>query len=106
LAATDREGTRAIRRGLRQASQREVPFTGATIAKRLGRISYAEAEEFCLALLRAQILAAGERNLKAIIVDELNVWAEQARATAPSADRGDDAEALSSRATRTERGVG
>ena len=77
----------------------KVPFTGATIAKRLGRISYAEAEEFCLALLRAQILAAGERNLKAIIVEELNVWAEQARATTPSAERGDNAEALSSRAT-------
>jgi SpoVK/Ycf46/Vps4 family AAA+-type ATPase len=77
----------------------KVPFTGATIAKRLGRISYAEAEEFCLALLRAQILAAGERNLKAIIVEELNVWAEQARATTPSTERGDDAETLSSRAT-------
>lgn len=77
----------------------KVPFTGATIAKRLGRISYAEAEEFCLALLRAQILAAGERNLKAIIAEELNVWAEQARATTPSAERGDDAEALSSRPT-------
>ncbi|HTV67609.1 MAG TPA: ATP-binding protein [Rhizobiaceae bacterium] len=77
----------------------KVPFTGATIAKRLGRISYAEAEEFCLALLRAKILAAGEKSLKAIIVDELNVWSEQARATAPSSERGDDAEALSSRVT-------
>jgi SpoVK/Ycf46/Vps4 family AAA+-type ATPase len=77
----------------------KIPFTGATIAKRLGRISYAEAEEFCLALLRAQILAAGERNLKSIIVEELNVWVDQARATTPSAERGDDAEALSSRAT-------
>jgi SpoVK/Ycf46/Vps4 family AAA+-type ATPase len=77
----------------------KVPFTGATIAKRLGRISYAEAEEFCLALLRANILAAGECNLKAIIVEELNVWAEQARTMAPSAERGDDAEALSSRVT-------
>jgi SpoVK/Ycf46/Vps4 family AAA+-type ATPase len=75
----------------------KVPFTGATIAKRLGRISYAEAEEFCLALLRAQILAVGERNLKSIIVEELNVWAEQARATTPSAERGDNAEALSTR---------
>ena len=76
----------------------KVPFSGATIAKRLGRISYAEAEEFCLALLRAQILAAGERSLKSIIVDELNIWSEQARGAAPSAESGDDAEALSSRA--------
>jgi SpoVK/Ycf46/Vps4 family AAA+-type ATPase len=75
------------------------PFTGATIAKRLGRISYAEAEEFCLALLRAKILAVGESDLKAIVVEELNVWAERARATTPPAEREDDAETLSSRAT-------
>lgn len=77
----------------------KVPFTGATIAKRLGRISYAEAEEFCLALFRAQILAAGDRSLKAIIIEELNVWAEQARAITPSSERGDYGEALSSRTT-------
>ncbi len=76
------------------------PFTGATIAKRLGQISYAEAEEFCLALLRATLLANGGRSLKTIIVEELDVWSEQARAAAaPSTDRGEDAEALSSRVT-------
>jgi SpoVK/Ycf46/Vps4 family AAA+-type ATPase len=75
----------------------KAPFTGATLAKRLGRVSYAEAEEFCLALLRAKVLAAGEKTLKSIIVDELAMWSEQVRATAPSAGRGDDAEALSSR---------
>jgi SpoVK/Ycf46/Vps4 family AAA+-type ATPase len=75
----------------------KAPFSGAALAKRLGRISYAEAEEFCLSLLRAQILAVGGKTLKSIIVDELAIWSEQARATASSAGRGDDAAALSSR---------
>jgi AAA+ superfamily predicted ATPase len=62
----------------------------ATIAKRLGRISYAEAEDFCLELRRCKILAAGEKSLKAITSQQLEIWSKHARAMASSNDRGDD----------------
>jgi SpoVK/Ycf46/Vps4 family AAA+-type ATPase len=62
----------------------------ATIAKRLGRISYAEAEDFCLELRRCKILATGEKNLKAITSQQLEIWSKQGRAMASSNDRGDD----------------
>jgi len=74
-------------------------YSAATIAKRLGRISYAEAEDFCLELRRCQILSAGEKNLKAIINEQLDIWSEQARAMALSSDRGDDGEAPTSSTT-------
>jgi SpoVK/Ycf46/Vps4 family AAA+-type ATPase len=61
-----------------------------TIAKRLGRISYAEAEDFCLELRRCEILANGEKRLKTIVAEQLDIWSQQARAMASSNDRGDD----------------
>jgi SpoVK/Ycf46/Vps4 family AAA+-type ATPase len=54
----------------------------AVIAKRLGRISYAEAEQFCLDLLRRHVLAIGQKPLKAIVADELAIWSERASAQA------------------------
>jgi SpoVK/Ycf46/Vps4 family AAA+-type ATPase len=62
----------------------------STIAKRLGRISYAEAEDFCLELRRCKILSTGEKSLKAITSQQLEIWSKQARATASSNDRADD----------------
>ena len=62
----------------------------ATIAKRLGRISYAEAEDFCLELRRCKILSTGEKSLKTITSQQLEIWSKQARAMASSNDRGDD----------------
>jgi SpoVK/Ycf46/Vps4 family AAA+-type ATPase len=62
----------------------------ATIAKRLGRISYAEAEDFCLELRRCKILSTGEKSLKAITSQQLEIWSKQARAMASSNDRVDD----------------
>jgi SpoVK/Ycf46/Vps4 family AAA+-type ATPase len=62
----------------------------ATIAKRLGRISYAEAEDFCLELRRCKILSTGEKSLKAITSQQLEIWSRQARAMASSNCRGDD----------------
>jgi AAA+ superfamily predicted ATPase len=62
----------------------------STIAKRLGRISYAEAEDFCLELRRRKILSAGEKPLKAIASEQLEIWSEQARATESFNERGDD----------------
>jgi len=57
------------------------------IAKSLGLISYAEAEEFCLDMRRRQILAMGQKSLKAIVADQLKIWTSQAR-RAVSSKRG------------------
>jgi len=46
----------------------------AAIARRLGRISYAEAEEFCLDLKRRWILAMGSGQLKTIVEEQLELW--------------------------------
>ena len=46
----------------------------ATIAKRLGAVSYAEAEEFCRDLRRRSVLAMGERTLAQIAAETLKLW--------------------------------
>lgn len=50
------------------------------IAKGLGGISYAEAEQFCLDVRRRQVLAMGQKSLKNIIADELKIWTSETRA--------------------------
>ena len=52
-----------------------------TLAKRLGPISYGEAEQFCIDLLRRQVLLMGERPLKAVVREQLSLWA--ARGNSP-----------------------
>ena len=44
------------------------------IAKALGPISYAEAEEFCLDVRRRHVLAMGETPLKKIVEERLKMW--------------------------------
>jgi SpoVK/Ycf46/Vps4 family AAA+-type ATPase len=46
----------------------------ATIAKVLGAISYAEAEEFCLDVRRRHVLATGTTPLKKIVDERLKQW--------------------------------
>jgi SpoVK/Ycf46/Vps4 family AAA+-type ATPase len=55
-------------------------YAASTITRRLGNISFAEAEDFCLELRRRQILSAGAKDLKAIIGEQLDIWSEQAHA--------------------------
>ena len=54
----------------------------ATLAERLGPISYAEAEEFCLDVRRRFILATGQESLKRIVADTLKLWEDRKRAVA------------------------
>ena len=54
----------------------------ATIARRLGPVSYAEAEEFCLDIRRRSALAMGERKLKDIVGERLDQWTSRSRARA------------------------
>ena len=56
--------------------------TPATIAKRLGAVSYAEAEEFCRDVRRHLVLAMGATTLPAIVSDRLKLWTERTRASA------------------------
>jgi SpoVK/Ycf46/Vps4 family AAA+-type ATPase len=43
------------------------------IAKSLGNVSYAEAEQFCLDVRRRQVLSIGQRQLKSIVTDQLKL---------------------------------
>lgn len=48
-----------------------------TIARRLGRISYSDAEQFCLDIRRRQILSQGSKPLKAILASRLKQWQQR-----------------------------
>ena len=50
-----------------------------TIAKRLGAISYAEAEEFILDVCRRNVMTMKERPLKSTIEEQLKLWQERVR---------------------------
>lgn len=53
----------------------------ATIAARLGKISYAEAEQFCLDVQRRSVLAMGQKELKKIVGEQLAAWELRFRAS-------------------------
>jgi SpoVK/Ycf46/Vps4 family AAA+-type ATPase len=52
--------------------------TPANLARRLGSISYAEAEEFILDVKRRAILSMNEQPLKSVIAEQLRVWEARA----------------------------
>ena len=49
------------------------------IARSLGEISYAEAEEFCNGVRRRLALSLGEGSLKSIVAEQLELWKARAR---------------------------
>lgn len=51
--------------------------TAPSIAKRLGAISYAEAEEFMLDVRRRDVMTMKERPLKKTIEEQLRIWQER-----------------------------
>ncbi len=75
--------SRALTRYVEAFSKRlpePIGHAPATIARRLGKISYAEVEQFCLDIHRRSVLAIGERPLKAIVAEQLQIWDARARA--------------------------
>lgn len=54
--------------------------TPAAIARSLGSVSYAEAEEFCRDVRRRSVLAMGEETLAAIVTQRLKHWKQRLRA--------------------------
>ena len=59
-------------------------FGANAIAKKLGRISYAEAEEFCNGIRRRIALSLCECSVKSIVSEQLKLW--NARARQPDTD--------------------
>jgi SpoVK/Ycf46/Vps4 family AAA+-type ATPase len=60
------------------------------IAKRLGRISYAEAEDFCLDVHRRYVLSVLEKSLKTIVAEQLEIWAARAKGSILPKEEGSD----------------
>ena len=54
-----------------------------TIARSLGKVSYAEVEEFCYGIRRRYALSSGEISLKSITADQLKQWKARARQPGP-----------------------
>ena len=52
----------------------------ATLAKKLGAISYGEAEEFCRDVRRRAVLNLGERPLKSVVAERLKLWGDRLEA--------------------------
>lgn len=52
----------------------------ATLANRLGKLSFAELEQFCIDIRRRYVLAMGCESLKTIVSDQLSIWTARAEA--------------------------
>ncbi len=55
-------------------------YAPITVAKQLGKVSYAEVEQFCLDLQRRHILSIGAKPLKKIAAEQLALWNSRAKA--------------------------
>lgn len=75
-APKERELTEYFDRFLSSFDKRP-SVAATTIAKRLGEISYAEAEEFALDVLRRDVMTMKERPLKKTIEEQLKLWEER-----------------------------
>ncbi len=83
-APTERELTEYFERFLLSSDDRK-GMPAATIVKRLGAISYAEAEEFTLDVRRRDVMTMKEHPLKETIEEQLKLWEERAQ---PAHERG------------------
>jgi len=54
-------------------------ISGAAIARRLGRISFAEAEQFALDVRRRTVLSLGQASLKMMTEKQLKLWEKRAQ---------------------------
>jgi SpoVK/Ycf46/Vps4 family AAA+-type ATPase len=75
--------------------------TCSTLAKELGRISYADAEQFCLDVKRRQILTSNEKSLKQIVAEQVRIWAAETRAQQPTAKEKEDADTTVTSSSRS-----
>jgi SpoVK/Ycf46/Vps4 family AAA+-type ATPase len=64
---------------LAEKAELDLGMSASQITKSLGRVSYAEAEEFLLNIMRRVILTQGERPSGEIVREQLKLWAARAR---------------------------
>ena len=84
---------KALTKYIETFSQRfddQLGHSPAVIAKKLGKVSYAEVEEFCLDIQRRHVLSLGEMSLKAIVADQLDIWTTRAASKNYSEEGGVD----------------
>jgi SpoVK/Ycf46/Vps4 family AAA+-type ATPase len=79
-APTERELTVYFKR-FADSCEEPLGQSPATLAKKLGAISYGEAEDFCRDVRRRAVLSLGERPLKVVVSERLKLWGD--RLTAP-----------------------
>jgi len=77
-----------------------IGIASSALAKSLGRISYADAEQFCMDVRRRQVLAAGEKSLKDIVAEQLRIWTAESRAQQPRTKDTGNASSTSSSTSR------
>ena len=77
-APTEKELSAYFERHFRQFNGKP-GITPANLAKRLGLMSYAEAEEFVLDVRRRDVLGMHELPLKAIIDEQIRAWEDRAQ---------------------------
>lgn len=78
-----------------------VRFTGRQLASKLNRISYAEASEFCIDILRGITLRAPESTPDQVIQDEIRLWVSRSEVVAESLEEPTRARKTSAKAART-----
>src|SRR5690606_27313173 len=79
-APTGKELTEYFARFLTSLNPR-TNMSAAAIAKRLGNISYAEAEEFTLDVRRRDVMTMKEHPLKRTIEEQLKLWEKRVQPT-------------------------
>ncbi|MHC1753806.1 AAA family ATPase [Humidesulfovibrio sp.] len=78
----------------------DIGYSSKVLANKLGPISYAEAEQFCLDIRRRHALAMGEKSLKHVVSERLIAWRE--RVTAATNEEPARARKTSSRTPRSD----
>ena len=59
--------------------EQPVGISGAAVARKLGPLSFAEAEEFCLDVMRRHVLALGVGTLKEAVYRQLDNWSRRVK---------------------------
>jgi SpoVK/Ycf46/Vps4 family AAA+-type ATPase len=78
-APTERELTLYFKR-FADTYEEPLGHAPAALAKKLGAISYGEAEEFCRDVRRRAVLSLGELPLKRVVSERLKLWGDRLRA--------------------------
>jgi AAA+ superfamily predicted ATPase len=82
--------------------QGKAEISPVTLVKRLGKLSFAEAEQFTLDVRRRVVLSMGEQPLKSIFEDQVRIWQVRELPVAMNAKEDRDGGSAASRTTAAE----